>query len=75
MHASVKEAVASDDVATITKRADKLIHMQTFTIVLLDTRSKTLEKIASARKIPIEDFLVNIVEGWIDNYLSGRGHE
>lgn len=75
MHASVKEAAASDDVAAIIKRADKLIHMQTFTIVLLDTRSKTLEKVASARKIPIEDFLANIVESWIDNYLSGRGHE
>ena len=74
-HASIKMAVASDDITAITKRANKLIHVQTFKIVLLDTRSKTLEKVASARKISIEDFIVNIVESWIDGYLSGRGHE
>ena len=74
-HASIKMAVASDDITAITKRANKLIHVQTFKIVLLDTRSKTLEKVASTRKISIEDFIVNIVESWIDGYLSGRGHE
>ena len=72
MHASVKVSSAYDDVETISKRADKFIHMQTFKIILPDSRSKTLEKVASVRKIPIEDFLVNIVENWIDEYLSGR---
>ena len=72
MHASVKVSSVYDDVETISKRADKFIHMQTFKIILPDSRSKTLEKVASVRKIPIEDFLVNIVENWIDEYLSGR---
>jgi len=74
MHASVKVSSAYDNVETISKRADKFISMQTFTIILPDTRSKTVEKVANARKIPIEDFLTNIVENWIDEYLSGR-HE
>ena len=72
MHASVKASNAYDDIETISKRADKFIRMQTFKIILPDSRSKTLEKVASVRKIPIEDFLVNIVENWIDEYLSGR---
>lgn len=71
-HASIRMAHSSDDVSTIGKRADKLIHMQTFTIVLPDTRSKTLEKIAGARRVTIEDFLVDIVEQWIEDYLSGK---
>lgn len=72
MHASVKVSSSHDDVETISKRADKFIRMQTFKIILPDTRSKTLEKVASVRKIPIEDFLVNIVENWIDEYLNGK---
>lgn len=75
MHASVKVSGADDDVETITKRADKLINMQTFKIILPDTHSKTIEKVANKRKILIEDFLTNIIEHWIDDYLSGRGHE
>lgn len=75
MHASVKESSAYDDVDTISKRADKFIHMQTFKIILPDSSSKTLEKVANARKIPIEDFLAKIVDNWIDEYLSGRSNE
>ena len=71
-HESIRQSHSSDDVHTISKRADKLIHMQTFTIVLPDSRSKTLEKVAHARRMKIEDFLVNIVEQWIDSYLSGK---
>lgn len=71
-HESIRLSHSSDDVRTISKRADKLIRMQTFTIVLPDSRSKTLEKVAHARRMKIEDFLVNIVEQWIDGYLSGK---
>ena len=34
--------------------------------------AKTLEKIALERKMPIEDFIVNRIDRWIDEYLSGR---
>ena len=71
-NASIQAAHFSDDVGTLTKRAEKFIRMQTFEIVLPDTRSKTLEKVARARNIPIEDFMVNIINKWLDDYLSGR---
>lgn len=72
MHASIKISSAYDTVETISKRADKSLRMQTFKIILPDARSKTLEKVANVRKMPIEDFLVNIVENWIDEYLGVR---
>ena len=72
LHASIKVSHSSDDVGTISKRADKLIRLQTFKIILPDTSSKTIEKVALVRKMKIEDFLVDIVEEWISRYLSGR---
>ena len=75
MHASIKVSNPGDNVETISRHADKLIRMQTFKIVLPDTHSKTIEKIANIRKISAEDFMTNIIERWISDYLSGRGHE
>ena len=75
LHASIKVSHSSDDVGTISKRADKLIHLQTFKIILPDSSSKTIEKVALARKMKIEDFLIDIVEKWISRYLSGTTDE
>jgi len=71
-HESIRQSHSSDNIHAITKRADTLIRMRVFKIILPDTRSKTLEKVAHARRMKIEDFLVNIVEKWIDDYLSGK---
>jgi ParB/RepB/Spo0J family partition protein len=71
-HEAVRMSYPSDDIQTISKRAEKLIQLQTFKIILPDTKSKTLEKIASVRKMTVQDLLIEIVDRWIDKYLSGR---
>ncbi|MEM3171939.1 MAG: ParB/RepB/Spo0J family partition protein [Candidatus Nitrosotenuis sp.] len=71
-HESVRISQPSDDVQTVSKRAEKLIQLQTFKIILPDTKSKTLEKIAFVRKITVEELLNEIIDRWLDEYLSGR---
>lgn len=71
-HESVRKSSQSDDVKTVTERAEKLIKMQTFHIHLPDSESKTIEKIAQVRSTTIEELLVDIIEEWIEVYLSGK---
>ncbi|MDE2590639.1 MAG: ParB/RepB/Spo0J family partition protein [Patescibacteria group bacterium] len=70
-HAAVRDSTPSDDVETVTHRAEKLIHMKEFEILLPDSKYKTIEKVAYTRKIKPEDLLVDIVEKWIDEYDGG----
>jgi ParB family chromosome partitioning protein len=71
-HESIRRSSRSDDVKTVTERAEKLIRMQKFVILLPDSESKTIEKIASARKTSIEELMVEILEQWVEEYLSGK---
>ena len=72
MHASIQLSSPSDNIDTLTNRAEKLIRMQTFKIILPDERSKTLEKIAIGDGVSTTDFITKIIENWIDEYLHGR---
>jgi ParB family chromosome partitioning protein len=72
LHESIRLSHPADDLQTIGKRADKLIRLQAFKIILPDTKSKTFEKIAVARKMKVEELLTDIVERWLDEYMRGR---
>jgi len=71
-HESVRKSSSSDQVKDIVERAERLIRMQDFHILLPDTESKTIEKIAITRKMTSEELLVDIIEQWIEGYLSGK---
>jgi len=68
---AVKTASPMDDAKTIHRRAEKLGKIQKFEIILPDSHSKLLEKIAYQRKITIEDILIQIIEQWTDEYEKG----
>lgn len=71
-HESIRAATPSDTWDSIRHRAEKLIHMKPFKILLPDSKYKVIEKIAYVRKIDEEDLLVNIVEKWIEEYERGE---
>ena len=68
---AMKTSSSSDDVSIIRKRAEKLSEMQVYEIILPDTKSKLLEKIALVRKVNVEDILLQIIEQWTDEYERG----
>lgn len=71
-HAAVRESAPSDNVETVSRRAEKLIHMKPYEILLPDTKYKLIEKVAYVRKIAAEDLLIEIVENWIEEYDRGE---
>ena len=73
MHAAIRQSAPSDDVAMVERRAEKLLRMKTYKIILPDNDYKMIEKVAHIRRIGEEDLLVDIVEGWIQEYNEG-GH-
>ena len=73
MHAAIRESAPSDDIRTIKRRAEKMLRMKTYKIILPDNDYKMIEKVAYSRRIDEEDLLVDIVENWIKEYNEG-GH-
>lgn len=71
-HAAIREANPDDDVPSLRKRTEKLSHLRKYEILLPDTKSKTLEKIAYTRHISELDLITDIIELWIDGYERGE---
>ena len=74
MHAAIRQSAPSDDLQTIQKRADKLLHMKTYKIILPDNDYKMIKKVAYDKRNGEEDLLVDIVGDWIRKYKDGE-HE
>lgn len=71
-HAAVRESAPSDDVKTVSERAEKLTNMKEIELLLPYSKYKTIEKVAYTRKITDLDLLIEIIENWVDDYESGR---
>ena len=71
-HAAVRESTSSDDVRTVSRRADRLANMKEIELLLPYSKYKTIEKVAFARKITDIDLLIEIIEKWVEEYESGR---
>jgi ParB/RepB/Spo0J family partition protein len=71
-HSAVKQSNPSDDIKKIRERADKLIHMKIYKILLPDANYKTIEKIALVRKVSAQDILIDIIEQWTTEYDRGE---
>lgn len=72
MHAAIRQASPDEDIDSIRKRAEKLIHMKSYEIILPDSDYKLVEKIAYVRNIAAEDLLLNIVEKYLEEYERGE---
>lgn len=71
-HAAIREATPDDTISELHKKTDKLSHLKKYELLLPDTKSKTIEKIAYAKKITELDLITDIVEQWIDGYERGE---
>ena len=73
MHAAIRTSAPSDDIPTIERRTEKLLHMKEYKIILPDIDYKLVEKVAYSRRIKGEDLLIEIVEDWVQKY-NERGY-
>lgn len=71
-HEAVRRSSRADNVRSVTEKAERLIRMKKFVILLPDTESRTIEKIAFARKTTTEELMTEILEQWVEEYLKGR---